>query len=85
LIVNASLSKIKPLQHGSLIWHSALELILTSMLLFGITTIVRFVVGPSAISRAFPQIQTELSLIGALVAVLLAVLILRKQSQAKPD
>ena len=39
--------------------HSALELILTSILLFGVTTIVRFVVGPSPISRAFPQIPNS--------------------------
>src|SRR6266849_8956701 len=45
--------------------HSALELILTSILLFGVTTIVRFVVGPAPISRAFPQIHVELLIFGA--------------------
>src|SRR5580698_6343505 len=55
--------------------HSAIELILTSILLFGVTTIVRFVVGPSAISRAFPQIHVELLIVGAGVAVLLTGLI----------
>jgi glycerol uptake facilitator-like aquaporin len=55
--------------------HSALELILTSILLFGVTTIVRFVVGPSPISRAFPQIHVELLIVGAGVGVLLAGLI----------
>ena len=54
---------------------SALELILTSILLFGVTTIARFVVGPSPISRAFPQIHVELLIVGAAVAVLLAGLI----------
>jgi hypothetical protein len=44
--------------------HSAIELILTSILLFGVTTIVRFVVGPSAISRAFPQIHVALLIVG---------------------
>src|SRR5258708_24588104 len=55
--------------------HSALELILTSILLFGVTTIVRFVVGPSPISRVFPQIHVELLIVGAGVGVLLSGLI----------
>ena len=55
--------------------HSALELILTSILLFGVTTIVRFVVGPSPISRAFPQIHVELLIVGAAVGLLLTGLI----------
>ena len=58
-----------------LTWHSALELILTSILLFGVTTIVRFVVGPSPISRAFPQIHVELLIVGAGVGLLLTGLI----------
>src|SRR5260370_35744886 len=55
--------------------HTALELILTSILLFGVTTIVSFVVGPSPISRAFPQIHVELLIVGAGVAVLRTALI----------
>jgi glycerol uptake facilitator-like aquaporin len=55
--------------------HSALELILTSILLFGVTTIVRFVVGPSPISRAFPQIHVELLIVGVVVGILLTGLI----------
>jgi glycerol uptake facilitator protein/aquaporin Z len=55
--------------------HSALELILTSVQLFGITTIVRFVIGPSPISRAFPQIHIELIILGAAVGLLIAGLI----------
>jgi glycerol uptake facilitator-like aquaporin len=55
--------------------HSAVELVLTSILLFGVTTIVRFVVGPSPISRAFPQIHVELLIVGAGVGVLLTGLI----------
>jgi len=55
-----------------------LELILTSALLFGVTTIVRFVVGPSPISRALPQIHVQLFLVGALVAVLLSLLIISR-------
>jgi glycerol uptake facilitator-like aquaporin len=70
------MSKMKQPQQGALIWHSTLELILTSMLLFGVTSIVRFVVGPSVVSRAFPQIHIELLIVGALVAVLVASLIL---------
>jgi glycerol uptake facilitator-like aquaporin len=55
--------------------HSAIELILTSILLFGVTTIVRFAVGPSAISRTFPDIHLELLIVGAAVGVLLTGLI----------
>jgi glycerol uptake facilitator-like aquaporin len=55
--------------------HSALELILTSILLFGVTTIVRFVIGPSPISSAFTQIHIELLIVGAGVGVLLTGLI----------
>ena len=58
-----------------LVWHSALELILTSVLLFGVTTIVRFVVGPSPISRAFTEIHVELLIVGTGVGVLLIGLI----------
>ena len=66
------------LQFGLLIRNSVLELILTSVLLFGVTTIVRFVVGPSPISRALPEIHVELFIVGALVAVLLAGLIISR-------
>jgi glycerol uptake facilitator-like aquaporin len=55
--------------------QSALELILTSVLLFGVTTVVRLVVGPSPISRAFPEIHVELLIVGAAVGVLLTGLI----------
>ncbi|HWO02703.1 MAG TPA: aquaporin, partial [Blastocatellia bacterium] len=64
------------LQFGLLIRNCMLELILTSVLLFGVTTIVRFVVGPSPLSRALPEIHVELFIVGALVAVLLAGLII---------
>src|SRR5262245_16022463 len=66
------------LQTGPIIRHSVLELILTSVLLFGVTTIVRFVVGPSPISRGIPQIHVELLIVGAAVAVLLAGLIISR-------
>ena len=51
---------------------------LTSALLCGITTIIRFVVGPSTLSRAIPPIHLELLIVGALVALLLAGLILSR-------
>jgi glycerol uptake facilitator protein/aquaporin Z len=55
-----------------------LELILTTVLLFGVTTIVRFVVGRSPISRAIPQVHFELIIVGAVVATLLAGLIISR-------
>jgi glycerol uptake facilitator-like aquaporin len=64
-----------PSRFVELVRHSVLELILTSVLLFGVTTIVRFAVGPSPISRAFPQIHVELLIVGAAVGVLLTGLI----------
>src|SRR5882672_691699 len=64
-----------PSRSADLARHSAIELILTSILLFGVTTIVRFVIGPSPISRAFPQIHVELLIVGATVGVLLTGLI----------
>ena len=66
------------LQLGTLIRNSMLELVLTSALLFGVTTFVRFIVGDSPISRALPQIHIQLFLIGALVAVLLSGLIVSR-------
>ncbi len=55
--------------------HSGVELMLTAILLFGITTIVRFIVGPSPISRAIPDIHVQLLIVGTAVALLLAGLI----------
>jgi glycerol uptake facilitator-like aquaporin len=65
-------------QSAHLFRTSVLELILTTVLLFGVTTIVRFVVGRSPISRAIPQIHFELIIVGALVAMLLAGLIISR-------
>src|ERR1700752_4683919 len=62
--------------------HTAYELILTSMLLFGVASIVRWVIGPSEISRAIPQIHGELGLVGVAVALLLAGLILSPLGRA---
>src|SRR6266481_5099166 len=62
--------------------NTAYEFILTSILLFGVASIVRWVIGPSVISRSFPQIHTELVIVGAAVALLLAVLILSPLGRA---
>jgi len=62
--------------------HTAYELILTSILLFGVASIVRWVIGPSVISRAIPQIHGELVLVGGAVALLLAGLILSPLGRA---
>ncbi|MER5603217.1 aquaporin [Streptomyces sp. NPDC002265] len=58
--------------------HSALECLLTFVLLFGVTTIVRWVAGPSPISDAVPQIRLQLLIIGASVGLLVAGLILSR-------
>jgi glycerol uptake facilitator-like aquaporin len=71
----SSMTATGPSRFFELTRHSAIELILTSILLFGVTTIVRFVVGPSSISRAFPQIHVELLIVGAVVGILLTGLI----------
>jgi glycerol uptake facilitator protein/aquaporin Z len=65
----------EPSRFAELLRHSVLELILTSVLLFGATTIARFVVGPSPVSRALPQIHIELLIVGAGVGILLTGLI----------
>src|SRR5258707_3095084 len=70
------MSTTSQLKLSALISNSMLELILTCVLLFGVTTIVRFVIGPSLISRALPDIHVQLFLVGALVAVLLSLLII---------
>jgi glycerol uptake facilitator-like aquaporin len=61
---------------------SAIELILTSILLFGVVTIVRWVIGPSPISRVISGIHAELWIVGAAVALLLAGLILSPPGRA---
>src|SRR5438105_9281168 len=62
--------------------NSAFELILTVILLFGVTSIVRWVIGPSLIARVIPQIHAELLIVGAAVALLLAGLILSPPGRA---
>src|SRR5260221_8251562 len=72
----------EPVTFGKLVRHSALELILTFFMLFGVTSIVRWVIGPSLISRTFPEIQVELLIVGASVAILIAGLILSPPGRA---
>jgi len=67
---------------GRLARDSAFELILTSVLLFGVVSIVRWVIGPSPISRTIPGIHAELWIVGAAVALLLAGLILSPLGRA---
>ena len=55
---------------------SALELLLTFLMLFGVISIVRWVIGPSPISRMIPEIHAELLIVGVTVAILIAGLIL---------
>ena len=55
--------------------NSAYEAALTTVLLFGVASVVRWVIGPSPISRTIPGIHLELLLVGILVGLLLAGLI----------
>jgi glycerol uptake facilitator-like aquaporin len=61
---------------------SAFEFALTAVLLFGVVSIVRWVIGPSPISRAIPQIHIELVIVGLVVGLLLAGLILSPPGRA---
>jgi glycerol uptake facilitator-like aquaporin len=67
---------------GRLARDSVFELILTSALLFGVVSIVRWVIGPSPISRTIPTIHAQLWIVGAAVAFLLAGLILSPPGRA---
>ena len=55
---------------------SALELLLTFLMLFGVVSIVRWVIGPSPISQMIPEIHAELLIVGVAVGILIAGLIL---------
>ena len=59
----------------TIIWHSALEFLLTFVLLSGVVTIVRWVIGPSAIARAIPHIHLQLLVVGTVVGLLITGLI----------
>jgi glycerol uptake facilitator-like aquaporin len=67
---------------GRLARDSVFELILTSVLLFGVVSIVRWVIGPSRISGMIPGIHAELWIVGAAVALLLTGLILTPPGRA---
>jgi glycerol uptake facilitator-like aquaporin len=66
----------KKLTAARILRDSALELLLTSCLLFGVVSIVRWVIGPSPISRSVAQIQSELVIVGVAVGILITALIL---------
>jgi glycerol uptake facilitator-like aquaporin len=59
-----------PVPRRTLIGHSAFEFFLTFVLLFGVVTIVRWVIGPSAVARAVPHIHLQLLIIGGAIALL---------------
>ena len=75
-------NKPERVSFGRLARDSVFELILTAILLFGVVSIVRWVIGPSPISRAVPGIHAELWIVGAAVAFLLAGLILSPLGRA---
>ena len=52
------------------------------VLLFGVVTIVRWVIGPSAVARAVPQIHLQLLIIGTAVGLLVTGLILSPAGRA---
>jgi glycerol uptake facilitator-like aquaporin len=56
--------------------HSGYEAVLTAVLLFGVASVVRWIIGASPISRAVPGLHLELLLVGVIVGLLLAGLIL---------
>jgi len=65
-----------------LLRNSAYEALLTTVLLFGVVSAVRWVIGASPISRAIPGIHLELLVVGVVVGLLLAGLILSPLGKA---
>ena len=63
-------------------WHSGGEFLLTTVLLFGVVSIVRWVIGPSPLSRAIPGIHLELLIVGLAVGLLITGLILTPPGKA---
>ncbi|MFD7996154.1 MIP/aquaporin family protein [Streptomyces mexicanus] len=61
--------------------NSLLEFLLALMLLFGVTTIVRWVIGPSPISSAVTAPGLQLLIVGAAVGALLSGLVLSPAGQ----
>jgi hypothetical protein len=68
--------RVERLPFARLLRNSALELLLTLFMLFGVTSIIRWVIGPSPISGTIPQIQVELLIMGTSVGILITGLIL---------
>ena len=66
----------KQLLFARILRDSALELFLTFLQLFGVVSIVRWVIGPSPISQMIPEIHAELLIVGVAVAILIAGLIM---------
>lgn len=62
--------------------NSALEFLLTFVLLFGVVTVVRWVAGPSPVSAVVHQIHMQLLIIGGCVGLLLAGLIVSPGGKA---
>jgi glycerol uptake facilitator-like aquaporin len=58
--------------------NSALEALLTFVLLFAVTTFVRWIIGPSPVSDAISQIHLQLLIVGACVGLFLTGLILSR-------
>jgi glycerol uptake facilitator-like aquaporin len=67
---------------GQLLRNSGYEAVLTAVLLFGVASVVRWIIGASPISRTFPDIHLELLLVGIVVGLLLAGLILSPLGKA---
>jgi glycerol uptake facilitator-like aquaporin len=63
-------------------WQSAGEFLLTAVLLFGVVSIVRWVIGPSPVSRAVPGIHVKLLIAGLAVGLLVTRLILTRLGKA---
>jgi glycerol uptake facilitator-like aquaporin len=68
--------------HDPVLRHSGYEALLTTALLFGVTSVVRWVMGPSPISRQVHGTHLELILVGLVVGLLLAGLILSPLGKA---
>lgn len=62
--------------------HSAYEAFLTTVLLFGVATVVRWIIGASPISRAISSIHLELLVVGLIVGLLISGLILSPLGRA---
>lgn len=72
----SSIGPPSPITPLATLRNSVLEFLLTLALLFGVTTIVRWVVGPSPVSSAIPVIRLQLLIVGATVGALVTGLIL---------